>query len=73
MQPLSALNMRAMAFCVQVDVFELMLALDSATLVLGVSTDHREGVTRRRIVYLWSELELRLVVRALFQVVINEG
>ena len=64
--------MCAMAFSIQVDILELMLALDGATLVLGVSTDHREAVTRSRIVGLRSELELRLMVRALFQVVVYE-
>ena len=61
-----------MAFSVQVDILELMLALDCATLVLGVSADHRQRIARSRIVSLRSELELRLMVRALFQVVVYE-
>ena len=72
MQPLRALNMCAMAFSIQVDILELMLALDCATLVLGISADHREAVARSHIVGLRSELELRLMVRALFQVVVYE-
>ena len=72
MQPLCALNMCTMAFSVQVDILELMLALDCATLVLGVSADHRQRIARSRIVSLRSELELRLMVRALFQVVVYE-
>ena len=72
MQPLRALNMCAMAFNVQVDILELMFALDGATLVLGVSADHREAVARSRVVGLRSELELRLMVRALLQIVVYE-
>ena len=70
MQSFLTLNMCTMAFCVHVDVFELMLAFDSATLVLRVTADHLAVVARSSIVYLWSELELRFVVRTLFQVVI---
>ena len=70
MQSFLTLNMRAVAFCVHVDVFELMLALDSATLVHRVTADHLAVVARCPIVYLWSELELRFVVRTLFQVII---